>query len=314
MSAHGQLRAAHGAHRARAERGRLLASWLVLLRPRVAVLVLLSAFVGGLVAAGPSADLLAVLEAALWVTCTAAAASVFNQVLERDTDALMPRTAGRPLVTGALRARDAILFGALLGGVGVAALALRFNATSALLSLAALCLYALVYTPLKRVSTLNTVIGAVPGAMPPLLAATAVTGAPGAWGWMLFAIVFAWQFPHFMAIAWLYRDQYARAGMKMLPALPGSAGMAGRMALAYGLVLLPVSLLPAVKGHAGPVYALGALALGLVYAAASAAFAHRETRRRARLVLYVSLVYLPLVFSTVLLDPVVALSHGLATP
>jgi len=300
--------------RAARERGGPLAPWLVLLRPRVAVLVLLSAFVGGQLAAGPAADLLLVVEAALWVTLTAAAASVFNQVLERETDALMPRTAGRPLVTGALRTRDAILFGALLGAVGVAALALRFNTTSALLALAALCLYALVYTPLKRVSTLNTVIGAVPGAMPPLLAATAVGGAPGTWGWLLFAVIFTWQFPHFMAIAWLYREQYARAGMKMLPALPGSEGMAGRMALAYSLVLLPVSLVPATQGHAGPVYALGALALGLVYAAASAAFAHRESRRRARLLLFVSLVYLPLVFSIVLLDPVVALSHGLATP
>jgi protoheme IX farnesyltransferase len=244
-------------------------------------------------------------EAALWIGLVAASSSVFNQVLERDTDGLMVRTAGRPLVTGAVRVRDAILFGAVLGTVGVAGLALRFGALSALLALATLAAYALVYTPLKRHSSLNTVVGAIPGAMPPLLGYAALSGEASGFGLYLFAILFVWQFPHFMAIAWLYREDYARAGLRMLPALEGSAGLAGRQAALYGLVLLPVSLLPAVRHEAGAVYTVAALLLGLVYLAASVAFALRETAPRARTLLFVSLVYLPVLFSATLADPVV---------
>jgi len=281
------------------------AAWIALLKLRIASMVVLAAFVGALLGGGPGGGLAAALEAALWVGCVAAASSIFNQVLERDTDALMARTAQRPLVTGALRVRDAILLGAGLGTLGVAALALRFNTLSALLALATLAAYSLVYTPLKRHSSLNTVVGAVPGAMPPLLGFAALSGELGGFGLYLFAILFVWQFPHFMAIAWTYREDYARAGLRMLPALEGSRGMAGRQAALYALVLLPVSLLPAVRHEAGWVYAAGALALGLAYLGASLAFAWRETSVRARALLITSLVYLPVLFSAMLVDPVV---------
>jgi protoheme IX farnesyltransferase len=281
------------------------AAWLALMKPRIAVFVALAAFTGALLALGPGGDVLCAFEAALYVGLTAAAAGVFNQVLERDLDARMHRTANRPLVTGRVRARDAILAGALLAGTGTALLCARFEVLAGLLSLATLLAYALVYTPLKRLSSFNTAVGAIPGAMPPLLGYVAVAGTPGLWGYALFAVLFVWQFPHFLAIAWIYREDYRRAGMKMLPALPGTAGVAGRQAFLYSLVLLPVSLLPAVRGAAGVTYAAGALALGIAYALSAALFAHRETESRARAVLLVSLAYLPLLFSLVLLDPAV---------
>jgi protoheme IX farnesyltransferase len=245
------------------------------------------------------------LEAAFWVLLTAASACVFNQVLEQDVDALMLRTQRRPLVRGTIHCSGAIAFGTALGAAGVAGLAMRFHWLAALLALATLLAYALVYTPLKRISTLNTVVGALTGAMPPLLGYIALAGEPGRWGIYLFAVLFAWQFPHFMAIAWLHREDYARARLRMLPALSGTQGMAGRAALAYGLVLLPISILPAARDEAGLVYAIGAIGLCLAYAFMSARFALRETPGRARALLLSSLAFLPLYFSAVLLDPMV---------
>ena len=279
---------------------------LVLVRPRISAFVLFAAFTGALLGAGPEHELARVALAALFVSLVGGSSSVFNQVAERDTDRLMPRTQGRPLAAGRMSVRDAVLFGTALGLAGVLGLALAFQPLSALLALSTLVVYVLVYTPLKRHTTLNTVIGALPGAMPPLLGFVALAGHPGPWGWLLFALVFAWQFPHFFAIAWLYRDEYRRAGLRMLPCLPGAAGLAGRQALAYGLLLLPVSLLPGVRGEAGVLYTGAALLLGLGYVAASAAFAWRESRASARALLVTSLVYLPLVFSAVLFDPVVS--------
>jgi protoheme IX farnesyltransferase len=282
-----------------------VADYVALTKPRIAFFVAFSAFVGGLVAAGPTGEIARVLEATLWITLSAAAASVFNQVLEREIDLRMERTRSRPLPAGRLSVGSAILFGTVLTAVAIVALALRFNVLSALLSLATLFLYVCVYTPLKRASTLNTVVGALPGAAPPLLGCVAVAGVPGNWGLALFAIVFVWQFPHFMAIAWLYRADYARAGLKMLPAIPGCERMAARAAFVHSLVLLPIVLLPGAWGDAGVVYCASALVLSLVYVAAAGRFALREDAPSARMLLAVSLAYLPLVLISILLDPVV---------
>jgi protoheme IX farnesyltransferase len=286
------------------ERGlvRAAADWIELTKPRIAAYVVFAAFAGGVLGGEGGAGLSRALLAALLVGATAASAGAFNQILERDLDRRMERTANRPLVTGRIRMRDAVLFATAACAVGVTGLATAFNLLSALLALATVLGYALVYTPLKRVSTFNTVAGAIPGAMPALIGAAAVSDGVGPWGWMLFAVVFAWQFPHFLAIAWIHREDYARAGMKMLPALPGVAGLAGRQALAYALLLLPVSLLPAARGEAGALYGAAALVLGLGYALAAAGFAWRETTRSARALLYASLVYLPVLFLVALVD------------
>lgn len=289
---------------------RALADWVELTKPRIASFVVLAAFVGALLGAGGAHAWADALAAAVLIGCVAAASSVLNQVLERDTDALMERTRERPLPAGRLSVAGAVWFAAALAVVGVTGLALGYGVLTALLSLSTLCAYVLVYTPLKRHSPLNTLVGAVPGAMPPLLGHVAL--APeghglGGWGIVLFAVVFAWQFPHFMAIAWLHRADYARAGMRMIPALAESRGLAGRQALLYGLALVPVSVLPALDGGAGALYGLGALGLGLGYLAAAAAFALREDERRARTLLLASLVYLPAVLCLAVFDPTVAL-------
>ena len=202
--------------------------WVVLLRPRIALMIGFVAFLGAMLATGPADGLGRSIEAAFWIVLITGSASIFNQVLERDTDALMERTRERPLVTGEIHARDALFFGAVLGVAGTVGLALSFNLLSALLGLATLLAYVALYTPLKRVSTLNTVVGAIPGAAPPLLGYVAIAGAVEPWAWMLFAIVFVWQFPHFMAIAWTCREDYRRAGHQMIASVPGSDGLAGR--------------------------------------------------------------------------------------
>jgi len=274
------------------EHGRgALADWLTLTKPRIGSFIFIAALIGAALASGAEVPWARACEAAFYVTCAAAAGSAINQVYERET-------------AGRIRVRDAILFGGTLAVVGVAGTALRFNLLAALLVCATLFAYVAVYTPLKRVSTLNTVVGALPGASPPLLGYVALAGSTGRWAWALFALIFVWQFPHFLAIAWIYREDYARAGLRMLPSVPGGLGVASRSAFVYSLVLIPVALVPAVCGDASPLYGLGVLVASLAYAAAAMQFAWRENMRNARLVLYVSLVYLPLVLGLALFDPV----------
>ena len=291
-----------------------LADWLTLTKPRIGSFIFLAALIGAALASGAHVPWGAACEAAFYITCAAAAGSALNQVLERETDRRMLRTCERPVAAGRIRVRDAILFGGVLAVAGIAGLALRFNLLAALLACATLFAYVAVYTPLKRVSTLNTLVGALPGAAPPLLGYVALAGGTGRWAWALFALVFVWQFPHFLAIAWIYREDYARAGLRMLPSVPGGLGVASRSALVYALVLVPVALVPAVCGDASKLYGLGALAASLAYAGAALRFAWREDTRNARLLLYVSLVYLPLVLGLALFDPVArgasVLAHG----
>jgi protoheme IX farnesyltransferase len=282
--------------------GGRLADWAVLCKLRLASLVTFAAFVGALLASGPAGDLLRAAEAAFWITCSAAAGGVLNQVLEREADGLMERTRNRPLPTGRIAVRDAIIVALALTGAAVAGLALRFNLYSALLALGTLFGYVAIYTPLKRFSTLNTLVGSLPGAAPPLIGYVALAGGVDGWAWALFAIILAWQFPHFMAIAWIHREDYRRAGMRMLPTIEDGESAAGRQALAYSLVLLPVAMLPSLWGIAGNLYTCGAPVLGLGYCLASLAFAMRQTSGTARALLWASLTYLPLLFSLILFD------------
>ena len=282
----------------------VLSDWIDLTKARIGIFVLFAAWVGAALAvsAGGPGTWLTALEPAFYIFLVGAGSSVFNQVYERETDKLMERTADRPLPAGRIRTAHAIAAGTLLGGAGTIALAATSGSLAALLALGTLVGYSLVYTPLKRHTTHNTLIGAVPGAMPPLLGFVAVAGEAGAWGWYLFLVIFVWQFPHFMAIAWIFRDDYRAAGMRMLPSLPGAEGLAGRNALLYSLVLIPVSLYPGFVARAGWVYMSAALVLGLVYAGFSLAFALAETRPRARRLLWASLVHLPLLLIAALVE------------
>jgi protoheme IX farnesyltransferase len=280
----------------------LLSDWAVLFKSRITTFVWFAAAAGALL---EGATLGRAVEAALWTALLSAASGAFNQVVERDLDARMERTRNRPLPAGRVSVRAAVGVAALLTCVATTALALRFEPLAALLGLATLVTYVLVYTPLKRTTTFNTVVGALPGAMPPLVGAVAITGAPGTWGWTLFATIFAWQFPHFLAIAYLYREDYARAGMRMLPGEPGARGLAGRQAFLYCLALLPLPLLPVLSGEATFFYAIAAALVGLMYLVASFRFALVEDRSRARVLLFASLVHLPVVMVLAMVDRLV---------
>jgi heme o synthase len=278
---------------------------LELIRPRMAAMIALMVILGASMAG--TGQWARSLEAALYVTLVTGAASILNQVLERETDAKMPRTQHRPLVTGRIEPSTCIFLALLLGTLGTVGLAVQFNLLSATLTLATLFAYVAIYTPLKQVSTFNTVVGAVPGAAPPLLGYVALAGDVGPWAWCLFAVLFVWQFPHFMAIAWLYREDYAKGGHKMLTSVPNAEGLAGRQAVVYAIAAIPISLLPLTTGLAGPVYAVGVSILGAAYLICSVGFARNEDRRSARRLLFVSLLYLPLWACLVLADPLPSL-------
>lgn len=280
------------------------ADWAVLFKSRITFFVAFAAAAAALLEGAGAAR---ACEAAFWTALMSAASGAFNQVIERDLDARMERTRNRPIPSGRVNVKSAIGVAALLATLSTVALALRFEPLSALLALGTLVAYVLVYTPLKRATTLNTAVGAIPGAMPPLVGAVAVAGEPGVYGWTLFATLFAWQFPHFLAIAWLYRDDYRRAGMRMLPSEPGTTGMAGRQAFLYSLALVPIPLLPLLRGEASLFYAVAASITGLVYVWAAFGFALREERGTARRLLFTSLVHLPIVMVAALVDRLVIL-------
>jgi heme o synthase len=276
------------------------ADWLALVKPRITTMVVFTALVG-FVTASPGPPWTALLAAALAGTgLVAAGASVLNQVLERDTDALMLRTRSRPLPSGHVRPVEAVVFGALLTATGLATLLWRSGLLATAVAFLTWASYLFAYTPLKRRTPLATLVGAVPGALPPVIGWAAASGRLDAGALILFAIMFLWQVPHFLAIAWLYRDDYARAGFPMLPVIDRDGRFTARQAVLHSLALLPVSLAPFAAGLAGPAYVAGALLLGL----ALTFFAVRLARARdivaARGLFLASLVYLPALSSLLL--------------
>jgi protoheme IX farnesyltransferase len=236
------------------------------------------------------------------IALVAAASSAFNQWLERESDGLMDRTASRPLPAGRLSAAEVVSFGLLAGMGGILWLAYYVNATTAVLSAVALLMYAGVYTPLKRRTSFCTAVGAIPGALPPVLG-WAASGAPlDIAAFSLFAVLFLWQFPHFLAIGWIYRADYSRAGLKMLPARGRLPHVTGLMAVGYAVALVPLSLFPAFCGLAGNAYLAVCLALGAGYLAAAVRFAASESLKTARLLLWTSLIYLPVLLAVLVWD------------
>jgi len=280
-----------------------VADYLELLRPRMTLLVLFTVGVGAFLAAPAAVDAALIANALLGTALVAAGASCLNQLIERHTDALMQRTENRPLPAGRLQPALVLALGSALAVAGLVSLALRQPLAAAVAGFTFVS-YVFVYTPLKRRSPLNTLIGAVPGALPPVIGWTAVRGSIDAEALALFLIVFVWQVPHFLAIAWIYRDQYARAGLQMLPVVDSEGARTGRTMLRFCGLLLPVSLLPVGLGMAGPVYAIGAVLLGLMFLRAALGFVNVVSVGEARRVLRMSLVYLPAVLFLLLLDGV----------
>ncbi len=270
--------------------------FVALAKPRLNFLVVASALAGYAMAGGELSDPVRLLGMLLGTGLVASGASAFNQVLERKTDALMRRTRTRPLPDGRLQPLEAVAFACACSIPGILILAAGANILSASVALATLLTYIVVYTPLKRRSSIATVIGAVPGALPPVIGWTAARNDlfPGAW--VLFGIVFLWQLPHFLAIAWMYREDYRRAGFPMLPVIEPDGRSTGRQAVLYAAALLPLSLLPTLMGMTGKAYFAGALALTLLFLGLTVKFARTRAVSDARRLFLGSIIYLPLLW------------------
>jgi protoheme IX farnesyltransferase len=271
-----------------------LADYADLARPKIAVMVLVTVAAGALLAAGPAVSVLLVLHAVLGTALVACGASALNQWLERDSDACMARTANRPLPSGRLSAGEVLAVGIILAVVGLVYLLLAIPTPgAAILAAISLVGYVAVYTPLKSRTVLNTWVGAVPGALPPLIGFVAVRGELTAEAWALFAVLFLWQIPHFLAIAWMYRDQYAAAGLKMLPGDDPTGRLTAGNMIAWCALLIVASVWPFGLGCAGGLYLTAAILLGWLFLRSTLAFRRTSDRPTARRVLLASLVYLP---------------------
>ncbi len=275
-----------------------------LIKARLTFLVLLTTLVGFYVGSPGALDFLLLFHAMLGTALVAAGASALNQWLEREHDAKMERTEDRPLPSGRLQPAQVLVFGGVCAALGLVYLAAAVNPLTSLLGAVTLASYLFIYTPLKRITTLNTIVGAVPGALPPLMGWVAARGEITRGGWALFAILFFWQLPHFLAIAWIYREQYARAGFVMLPVVDPAGERTGRQAVSHALGLLPVSLSPFVFHLAGPVYLFGALGLGLAYLWFAIQFSRRLSIPGARRLFFMSICYLPLLLGLMVLDKI----------
>lgn len=279
-----------------------LADLFVFTKVRVNLLVVATT-AGGFYMASPDGMNLAVLAATVAGTgLVAGGAAGLNQISERDIDLLMVRTRQRPLPGGRMGLGEARAIAWAAALCGVALLALTSNMLAAAIAALTLLIYAHVYTPMKRVTSFSTVVGAVPGALPPMIGWAAARGTIDAPAWALFLIVFLWQLPHFLAIAWLYREDYGRAGLPMLPVVDPDGASTARQSLLYATALVPVSILPSALGLAGPWYAASALALGIAFIAFGIRFAMRRTKPNARLLFLVSLIYLPAVWVVMMMD------------
>jgi heme o synthase len=275
-----------------------------LFKARLTFLVLLTTLVGFYLGFRGPVNYLLMLHTLLGTALLAGGASALNQLSECEYDAKMRRTQDRPLPSGRLQPQTVLLIGAGSAALGLIYLALAVNLTTSMIGAFCLVSYVFIYTPLKRVTWLNTAIGAVPGALPPLMGWTAARGELSGGGWALFAILAFWQLPHFLAIAWIYREEYARAGFKMLPVIDPQGHRTGRQAVSHTLGLLPVSLAPFLFHLTGPIYVVGALVLGSVFLWFAIQFSRHLTVARARQLFYVSILYLPLLLALMVLDKI----------
>jgi len=279
-----------------------LSDYWTLTKPEVNLLVVASTLAGFDLGSRGPLDWLRLVHTLLGTLLVASGTATLNQFLEREPDSRMRRTARRPLPAGRLAPECALYFGVLLSVAGAIELALAVNALASLLALLTLASYLLFYTPLKARTPLCTLVGAFPGAMPPLIGWAAARGSLSLEAWVLYAMLFFWQFPHFLGIAWMYREDYERAGYLMLPPSDVDGRFTGREIFLFTLALLPVSLVPVALGQAGMIYLLGASLLGLAFLACGARLAHSRSNALARRLVLASVVYLPLVFALMMID------------
>jgi protoheme IX farnesyltransferase len=282
--------------------------YIALTKPRITWLILMSTGVGyffGVQGALPgwfAGHWLTLLHTILGTGLIASGTAALNQWYERVADGKMRRTQARPLPSGRLNPGKALVFAIAISIAGFADLWFGANPLAAILGLITLLTYLFVYTPLKQRSPHSTTIGAIPGAMPPLIGFAAARGTLTWEAWVLFAILFLWQFPHFYAIAWMYKDDYARAGIRMLPVVEPDGKSTARRILLYSIALIPISLMPKFFAMAGNIYLCGAFALGLAFLYYGLRIRTNRTRQQARRVLLASVVYLPVLFSLMLFD------------
>ncbi len=273
-----------------------VAAFAELTKPRITFLIVLTAAAGFALASKGRTNYFSLASAMIGIALLSSGIATLNQYLERDLDGLMRRTASRPLPSGKLLAWEALAFGVSLTICAEFYLAVLVNPLTALVGLMIIAGYLFGYTPLKTRSSLSTLVGAFPGAAPPLIGWAAARGELSLEAWVLFAILFLWQFPHFLAIAWMYREDYARAGILMLPVVEPNGRITGQQIIVYTLMLLPVSLLPVALGLAGTVYLYGAILLGLLFLYSGFRAAFSQSRQEARRLLLASVFYLPLLF------------------
>lgn len=276
--------------------------FVALAKPRLNFLVVASALAGYWMAGVEGLGVVRLAGTLLGTALVAGGASAFNQLFERDLDALMRRTRLRPLADQRLQPVEGAAFGTVTAVTGLLILAAAANLLAAGVAFVTLASYVVVYTPLKRRSSFGTVIGAIPGALPPIIGWAAAREDLSTNAWILFGIVFLWQLPHFLAIAWIYREDYARAGYPMLPVIDPDGRSTGRQSVLYAAALVPLSLAPTLMGLAGKTYFGGALVLGLLFVALTVRFANTRSVRDARRVFFGSIIYLPLIWILMIAD------------
>ena len=278
------------------------ADFVSLTKPRLNTLVLVTTVAAYYLGDGHLLSWTHLVHTIVGTALVAGGASALNQHWERDTDRLMRRTRTRPLPDARLHPQDAMWFGVALSAVGLAELTVFVNPLTAVIAALTLSSYVLLYTPLKRITSLSTIVGAIPGALPALLGWAAATNSASAGGWILFGIVFMWQMPHFLAIAWMFRDDYANAGIPLLPVVEPDGRSTGRQSVLYAAGLLPISLLPMAVSMATAYYLVSALTLGAILLVLSLEFASSRSMPAARRLFYGTILYLPLLWIALLAD------------
>jgi protoheme IX farnesyltransferase len=277
-------------------------AYVVLTKPDVTFLVVITTVAGFYLGSTGGMEWIRLLQTLCGTLLVAGGTAALNQYIEREMDSVMRRTAGRPLPTGVLRPAEVLWFGVATIIAGTLWLALAINALSACIALATSVSYLAAYTPLKTRTTLATAVGAIPGALPPLIGWAAARGNLSGGAWVLFAILFVWQFPHFMAIAWMYREDYGRAGILMLPVVDPSGDRTYRLILVSSALLIPVTLLPAIVGMNGIAYLFGAFILGIMMLQVACWANRARTNTRAKWLMHATVAHIPILLVWMILD------------